>query len=173
MLVTPAALSRRNDSLATATPIFPGTYVASLSPYANSSGNVSPDQDYYSLVGNGGETYSIGASNSYTDPKTSVPKNSSAAPAIEILDSAGTRMATCNDPIADNPLSDAPITKGTTTFTDACIDFGAYDSGSLTNSALNVKLPPGSNQTFYIHVFDFEGRARPDFIYTLGVTKLP
>jgi hypothetical protein len=41
LLVTPTVLSARNDTLANATPIFPGTYLASLSPYTDSAGNPS------------------------------------------------------------------------------------------------------------------------------------
>jgi len=42
----------------------------------------------------------------------------------------------------------------------------------LGNSAsLTLQLPAGSNQSVYIHEFDFEGRARPDFIYSLSISK--
>ena len=90
-------------------------------------------------------------------------------PAIEILDSAGIRMTTCNDPFADNPPLGAPFAKGAGTFTDACVNHA--DASSAGSSLLTLKLPPGSNQTLYIHVFDFKGFARPDFIYTLNVNK--
>jgi len=172
LLVTPAALPARNDSIATATPIFPGTYIASLSPYTDSAENAAPDQDYYSLTGNSGDTFTIGASASYSpytsanDPGLLIAPTD---PAIEILDSTGTRMTTCNDPIADSPPAGAPITKGTGTFTDACIDHGG--NGGTGSSFVTLQLPPGSNQQVYIHVFDFSGNARPDFIYSLTVTK--
>jgi hypothetical protein len=45
ILITPAALPSRNDTLANATPVTPGTYYASLSPYTNAAGYASPDQD--------------------------------------------------------------------------------------------------------------------------------
>lgn len=172
LLVTPAALPARNDSIATATPIFPGTYIASLSPYTDSAGNAAPDQDYYSLTGNSGDTFTLGASANYS-PYTSASDPglliAPTDPAIEILDSTGTRMTTCNDPIADSPPAGAPIAKGTGTFTDACIDHGG--NGGTGSSFVTLQLPPGSNQQFYIHVFDFGGNARPDFIYSLTVTK--
>jgi hypothetical protein len=171
-LVTPAALPARNDSIATATPIFAGTYVASLSPYTDSTGNAAPDQDYYSLTGNGGDTYVVGVNASYS-PWTSATGSAllltPTDPAIEVLDGTGTRMTACNDPIADNPPAGAPIMKGTGTFTDACIDHGG--NGDTGSSFVTLRLPSGSNQQFYIHVFDFSGNARPDFIYSLFVTK--
>jgi hypothetical protein len=172
LLITPAALPPRNDSIATATPIFPGTYIASLSPYTNAAGNPAPDQDYYSLTGNGGDTYVIGANAEYS-PYTSANNSglflTPTDPAIEVLDSTGTRMSTCNDPIADTPPAGAPITKGTGTFTDACIDHGG--NGNAGSSFVTLQLSQGSNQQFFIHVFDFHGNARPDFIYSLTVSK--
>jgi hypothetical protein len=174
LLVTPAALPARNDSLANATPIFPGTYQASLSPYTDSAGNPAPDQDYYSLSANGGDVYSIGAVASQS-PFTSATSPglvlSSADPVIEILDGTGARMTTCNDPVADSPPSGAPIAKGAANFTDACMDHGGTATVGYGLSSLTLQLPQGSNQKFYIHVFDFNGRARPDFLYTLTVTK--
>lgn len=172
LLVTPSALPSRNESIADATPIFPGTYNASLSPYTDSSRNAAPDQDYYVMEGNGGEVYQIGVSSNYDlwpavgDPE---PVTASTDPSLEILDGTGTRLATCNDPLADNPPPGAPFSKGTGTFTDACIDHGG--NGTAGTSTISVKLPPGTNEPFYIHVFDFKGRARPDFEYSLSVSK--
>lgn len=131
MLVTPNALPPRNDSLADATPIFPGIYTASLSPYTDAAGNPAPDTDYYSLTGNGGDLYVIGVGAEYDLwPDASNPGVMTAPtqPAVEILDGAGTRMATCNDPLADNPPPGAPFPKGSGTFTDACVDLGAPET---------------------------------------------
>lgn len=172
MLVTAAPLPARNDSLANATPIVPGTYVASLSPYTDAAGNAAPDQDYYVMTGNVGEVYVIGVGADCTLwQSVNNPGGGTAPtdPALEILDGTGTRMMTCNDPVADNPPAGAPIAKGTGTFTDACINHGA--SANPNNAYVTIQLPPGSNQQIYIHVFDFEGRARPDFIYSLDVEK--
>jgi hypothetical protein len=171
LLVTPATLPARNDSLTNATPIFPGTYLASLSPYTDAAGSAAPDQDYYVLTGNGGDTYVVAASAEYflwPSAGDSGVLTAPTEPAIEILNSAGTRMTTCNDPTADNPPAGAGITSGTATFTDACVDYQGRGNG---NAYLTLQLPPGSSEQFYVHVFDFEGRARPDFIYSLTVTK--
>jgi hypothetical protein len=173
LLITAAALAPRNDTLANATQVFPGTYLASLSPYTDSSGNPAPDHDYYVLAAAGGSTYDISASNQYflwpasgnPDPHTA-PTD----PALEIVDATGTPMTICNDPLADNPPAGAPITKGAGNFTDACINHGGNNPLPGTAS-LSIELPPGSNQAIYIHVFDFQGRARPDFIYSLQINK--
>jgi hypothetical protein len=172
ILVTPNVLPPRNDLLADATPIYPGMYTASLSPYTDTSGNPDPDHDYYVMTGNGGDLYAIGVSAEYfLEPAANNPGAMTAPtePALEILDGTGTRMATCNDPLADNPPPGAPFPKGPGTFADACVNFGG--NGELGTSSLMLQLPSGANQTFYIHVFDIRGSARPDFIYTLTVTK--
>lgn len=165
LLVTPASLPPSNDSLANATTIFPGTYTGSLSPYTDAGGNAAPDQDYYVFSGTPGETYSVGVSAMNFDL---IPPSTPADPAIELLDNTGTRLNTCNDPLADNPPPGAPFTKGSISFTDACVDHDGDGFRGL--SRLIVKLPPGVTQVF-IHVFDFRGMARPDYYYTLGLAK--
>ena len=172
LLVTPAPLPARNDSIATATPIFPGTYTVSLSPYADATGKASADQDFYSMVVNAGDQYDIGVSSQYNEGlSASNPGSfdSQADPALEILNHAGDRIGTCNDPVVDSATSSNPYLKGAANFTDPCVDHGAF--GTRGGSTLIIKMGPGLNQTIYIHVFDFEGRARPDFIYTLVIHK--
>jgi hypothetical protein len=169
ILITAAALAARNDTIATATPIEPGTYAASLSPYTDSSGNAAPDQDYYVLTGNAGDTFQVAASNEYS--VWSSPLNflsyatSSVDPALEIVDSNGNRLSTCSDPVADRPPEGAPVVASAGNFTDACVTHS-----SDGNTYLTLQLS-SANQAFYVHVFDFQGRARPDFGYTLEVTK--
>ena len=171
ILVTPAPLPSRNDTIAMATPIAPGTYYASLSPYTNGSGQAAPDQDYYVLSGvNSGEQYQIGAgagsfawNGTYNSPITSP-----ADPAIEIVDANGNRLATCNDPVADSPPSGAPYSAGLANFSDPCVTL-APSTGLA--AAFFTFQTSSANQTFYIHVFDFQGRARPDFLYQITVTK--
>lgn len=51
---------------------------------------------------------------------------------------------------------------------DACVNHGYTAPGM---SHLDLKLPPGGSQQFYIHVFDYYGRARPDFVYALSVNQ--
>jgi hypothetical protein len=172
ILVTAAPLPSRNDTIGTATPIVPGTYYASLSPYTDTSGNAAPDQDYYVLSGvNAGETYQVGVSNGYTswNGTYSAPTISSIDPALELVDANGNRLATCNDPVVDSPPSGAPYSAGAKNFTDPCISHSPAGLGT-SNSYLTLQTS-NANQTFYIHIFDFSGRARPDFTYTFTVTK--
>jgi len=116
ILVTSALLPSRNDTIATATPIVPGTYYASLSRYTAASGSAAPDQDYYVLSGvNAGETYEVGVSNGYMswNGTYSTPTISAVDPALELVDTNGNRLATCNDPVIDSPPSDAALVRRT------------------------------------------------------------
>ncbi len=173
LVVVATALPKRNDSIANATPLFAGTYVVSLSPYTNAAGNAAPDQDFYSLTVNGGDIYEIGvtaSSNESLSPSIkNMPMISSIDPVVEILDGTGTRLTSCNDPIAGAAPPGAPYKKGSKTFSDACVDHGG--NGDTGESYLDVQIGPGSNQKIYVHIFDFLGRARPDFVYTLVITK--
>ena len=172
ILVTAAPLPSRNDTIAAATPISPGTYYASLSPYTDGSGNAAPDQDYYVLSGvNAGETYEVGVSNGYEswNGTYSAPTTSAIDPALELVDANGNRLATCNDPVVDSPPSGAPYSAGAKNFTDPCMSHSPAGPGSTT-SYLDLQTST-ANQKFYIHIFDFNGRARPDFTYTFTVTK--
>jgi hypothetical protein len=97
------------------------------------------------------------------------PVTSYVDPVIEFVDSNGTRLTTCNDPVADSPPSGAPYAAGAKNFTDPCMD---HSSSGTANASADLTLQTStSNQTIYIHIFDFQGRARPDFTYTLTVTK--
>jgi hypothetical protein len=172
ILVTAGTLSLRNDTIGTASPIAPGTYYASLSPYTDASGSAAPDQDYYVMTGvNAGETYEVGVSNVYMswNGTYSAPSYSAIDPALELLDANGNRLATCNDPVADNPPANAPYSAGAKNFTDPCISHSPAGLGT-SNSYLDLQTST-ANQTFYIHIFDFNGRARPDFTYSFSVTK--
>ncbi len=171
ILVTPAPLPSRNDTLATATPVVAGTYYASLSPYTDTSGQAAPDQDFYVMSGvNAGETYqvSVSADTQVWNGTYSSLTISSADPALEVLDANGNRLMTCNDPVADSPPSGAPYSAGHANFTDPCVSHGNELGFSNSYVTLQTSSP---NQQFYIHVFDFQGRARPDFLYSMGITK--
>ncbi len=145
----------RNDSIATATPLgnsanqpIPITF--SISPYIDpiNAATPNPDTDLYKLVANGGslvhlETFahrSIGA-----DPLDSV---------IELLDPSGNRLQTCTQP----------------SYASVCLN-DDLDSTTL-DSALDFKVPgsPSTQATFYVHVFDWRGDARPDMQYFLNIS---
>jgi len=144
----------RNDAIATATPISNGTIHASISPYADPvSGPASPDNDYYELSANVGavvhiQTYAFGGI-SPASPIDTV---------IEIVDANGTRFTTCDIPGDSEYVYDAP-----------CLNDD--EAPSTLDSLLNFQVPGTGSEpvTFYIHVLDWSGSARPDFIYDLSI----
>jgi len=145
----------RNDAIATATPISNGTIHASISPYADPvSGPASPDNDYYELSANVGavvhiQTYAFGGI-SPASPIDTV---------IEIVDANGTRFTTCDIPGDSEYVYDAP-----------CLNDD--EAPSTLDSLLNFQVPGTGSEpvTFYIHVLDWSGSARPDFVYDLTVS---
>jgi Putative Ig domain len=170
LLVTPNALPPRNDSIANATPIYPGTYNASISPYADPPGTTSPDQDYYQMTAVAGTTIRVTAAAQDTG-RVLVP--SVLDPVVEIVDANGQRFNSCNDPDDDNPPPGVPIAQDSTPqgFDDPCMNhIGDPTNYVVKYSSLTFKVPGSSgNVTFYFHIFDFRGDARPDMFYTLTI----
>jgi hypothetical protein len=146
----------RNDTIATATAIDNGTISASISPYIDppSSAPLPNDNDYYKLVSVSGATVHI---------ETFAQRAWSLNPldtVIEILDSSGTRLTTCRQ-----------SGDGSNNFTSACVN-DDIPSLATTDSALDFKVPGAASTptTFYAHVLDFRGSARPDMLYQLAVS---
>ncbi len=73
---------------------------------------------------------------------------------IEILDQNGSRLSSCTLPA----------------FTSSCLN-DDLDT-STKDSALDFKAPgaANTNTTFYVHVFDWRGDARPDMLYYLNIS---
>jgi Putative Ig domain len=145
----------RNDSIATATPLGNSANLSnplplSISPYIDpiNAATPNPDADFYRLVANGGslvhaETF---AQRSWgADTLDSV---------LEILAANGQRLQTCTQPSYSSPCLNDDL-----------------DSTTL-DSALDLKVPGSSNAqtTFYVHVFDWRGDARPDMQYYLNIS---
>ena len=166
LLATQNPLPPRNDTIATATPIVPGAYTASISPLGDPAGTYAPDQDYYVMAVAAGAKYRIGASTYF------FAGSSTLDPVIEIVDANGRRFASCNDPFLDNVPAGVPVTKNSAPdFTDPCMNH-LDPTNSLPGASLEFMAPGSSgNVTFYIHVFDFRGDARPDMQYTLYVSS--
>lgn len=145
----------RNDSIATATPLgnsanLQSPIALSISPYIDpiDAATPNPDTDYYKLVATGGSTVHVEtfAQRAWgADTLDSV---------LEILDHTGQRYSTCVQP----------------SFNSSCLN-DDLDSTTL-DSALDFKVPgPASVQTtFYVHVFDWRGDARPDMQYYLNIS---
>ena len=89
----------RNDAIATATPLSNGTFSASLSPYIDSkTGVANPDTDYFKLQAQGGATVTVEITAKRLDPPS--PLDS----VIEIVDTGGSRLRTCNNTEDDSQV---------------------------------------------------------------------
>ncbi|PYU64648.1 MAG: hypothetical protein DMG49_26080 [Acidobacteria bacterium] len=140
----------RNDSIATATPLGNGYWPASISPYIApiTGSTANPDSDYYRVTGTGGSVVHIQVRGQ------SYYGNNPLDPVLEILDSNGQRLATCTTPAYNSPCLNDDI------------------DATTTDSALDLQVPgAGSTQTtFYAHVFDERGDARPDMVYQIQIS---
>jgi hypothetical protein len=147
----------RNDTPATATPISNGSYQASISPYIDPPNGApfAADNDYYKLVSVGGATVHI-----ETFAKRNNPNNPLDT-VLEIVDGNGIRLSSCRQP-GDT----------STTFSGSCINDDISSSPHVQDSALDFLVPgaDSATTTFYVHVFDWRGDARPDMFYYLSVS---
>jgi large repetitive protein len=148
----------RNDTPATATPIGNETIQATISPYIDPPGNapLPADNDYYKAISLSGSVVHV---------ETLAQRFYSIAPidtVIEIVDGNGNQQTTCRQ--AGNT---------STAFSSLCVD-DDIPSPPTTDSALDFKVPGPANTatTFYIHVLDWRGDARPDLRYGLEVSGL-
>src|SRR6266481_6770 len=145
----------RNDSIATATPFGNSANLnipvaLSISPYIDpiNASTPNPDTDYYRLVANAGVTVHV-----ETFAQRSWGANTLDS-VIEMLDQNGTRLQTCGLP----------------SFNSSCLN-DDIDATTL-DSALDFKVPGpvGTQMTFYVHVLDWRGDARPDMQYYLNIS---
>jgi len=145
----------RNDSIATATPYgnsanLPAPTPLSISPYIDpiNASTPNPDTDFYKLVATGGSSVHV---ETFAQRSWGVNTLDSV---LEILDGNGGRYASCGQPA----------------YNSSCLNDN-LDSTTL-DSALDFKVPgPSTTQTtFYVHVFDWRGDARPDMQYYLNVS---
>lgn len=135
----------RNDSIATATTLTNGSFAASISPSGDPSTIFDPDEDFYRITTTAASTVTIDINaQSIGSPMDSV---------IRIVDAGGATLNTCVDP----------------DFNSACID-DDEDPGVLLDSFLQVRVDTAT--TFYVHVVDWRGDARPDHLYTIVVSGI-
>jgi hypothetical protein len=144
----------RNDSIATATPLgnsgSPFPPVFSISPYIDpmNAAIPNPDTDFYKLIAIGGSLVHVETAARRTwgaDTLDSV---------IELVNASGQRLQSCTPP----------------SYSSVCLN-DDIDS-TTTDSVLDVKVPgPSTAQTtFYLHVLDWRGDARPDMQYYLNIS---
>ena len=158
----------RNDDIAHATPITRGKFTASLSPgFDASTGLLAPaDTDFYAVNTVGGATYTIEA---FADRLITTPSQMDTV--IELVDAAGQRLQTCDDPALDAasaPLVPPKLVGG---FFDQCINDDVQIGGITHDSRILLRVPGtlGAPSTFFVHVLEWRGMARPDFVYQLSV----
>lgn len=154
---------RRNDTIATASSTDSTSVTGSISPYSDPVDTANPDTDYYKFVANVGDTVEIGVSASGGSPGFD--------PVLEIVDANGQRFRTCKDPGDDNPPSPAVKDATPDAFDDECLN-DDVQIGVYTNSRLSFLVPgtAGTQVTFYAHVLDSRGDARPDFKYWMTIS---
>ncbi|HEY7615625.1 MAG TPA: hypothetical protein VH744_02385, partial [Terriglobales bacterium] len=89
---------------------------------------------------------------------------------IEIVDGSGTRFTSCNDPIQAYLQPPAVLDPNPNDFNNPCINDDDPGTGT-TDSTLQFRVPgtSGPPVTFYLHVLDYRGDARPDMIYQLDI----
>ena len=137
----------RNETAQTATPISNGTWMASISPYADPLDAPNPDNDFYSFSATGGSAVSVNIFAQRLNPSSPLQ------PVLEILDSSGNRLQTCTQ-------------AGDTDFVDDCMSDQILPEFS-SDAMLTFK--PAASGNFFIHVLDFRGDARPDMVYQMGI----
>jgi hypothetical protein len=156
--------AHQNNTPATATPLTNGTYHASLSPYADANDMAMADTDYYRFTASAGAVASF-----ETIAQRLAGVVSQLDTVLEIVDANGQRFHTCRD-----PEYDATYLGGTPApYNDECLnDDYVGTTPPTTDSKLWFQVPgtPGQTVTFYVHVLDFNGNARPDFAYDLAVS---
>lgn len=143
----------RNDSIATASPLGNNgnsNTTFSISPYIDpiNATTPNPDTDFYRLVAVGGSLVHVEtfARRSFgIDPLDTV---------VEILSASGQRLQSCTPP----------------SYSTACLNDDI--DATTTDSSLDLRAPgPATAQTtFYLHVFDWRGDARPDMLYFLNIS---
>lgn len=143
-LTVNAAALGRNDSIAEATSLpGDGSYAASISPAGDPDTSFDPDEDYYRI--------STSATSTVTIDINAQVNGSPLDPVIEVVNSAGTVLNQCVSPA----------------FTSACVSDDEV-LGVQRDSFLQLQVNGAA--TFYIHVVDWSGNARPDFVYDLVIS---
>ena len=163
-------LSGRNDSVATATPLFNGTARASISPYTDpvNTTPANPDVDVYEITASAGSIVEIRiCARSLTDPRCTFATRSPLDSVIEIVDVNDVRQTTCRNEGTDDGVTGAVDTTPTL-FDDTCLN-DDITLGVVQDSKLEFEVPAGAT-TFFVRVLGFRGDARPDLLYDIIIS---
>ncbi len=134
----------RNDTIADATPLGNGTFAASISPSGHPNTVLAPDEDYYRITTTAASTVTVDIN--------ALVNGSPLDSVIEIVNGSGTRLTTCVAP----------------TFTSPCESDDDGTQGVDLDSKLVMQVAGAA--TFYVHVVDFRGDARPDLLYDIVIS---
>ncbi len=143
----------RNNSIATATPLSYGVYMASISPISDPpNGVMNPDSDFYKLSVDPGTIINIETT------ADRLPSPSPLDSVLEIVDGSGARLSFCGHLNALGPP-----------FNQSCLNDDL--NSSTRDSGLSFQAPPESvaPSVVYVHILDFRGTARPDMVYQLSI----
>ncbi|MBI3670337.1 MAG: putative Ig domain-containing protein [Acidobacteria bacterium] len=158
LTIKAAGAMGRNDppTPATATPLSNGTYRASISPFVDppTATTANPDSDFYQVTASPGAIVTIEITADRLFPFS--PLDS----VIEIVaDASLTRLNLCSPPSAPQ----GP-------FVQPCMN-DDMDSSTL-DSKLFLKVPSsaGGPLTFFVHMLDWRGDARPDLVYDISIS---
>jgi hypothetical protein len=162
----------RNDIVATATPLSNGTFLASISPYADPLSTANPDNDFYELTATVPADVVIEiTAQGLVAPLGPSPLDS----VIEIVSDDGSPLGsrfppTCKD---EGNFSGVDGTPDPTPdfFDDDCVN-DDIELGVNRDSKLTFRVPgnPGDTVTFFVRVLDIRGDARPDFVYQITIS---
>lgn len=159
--ITIGSTLARNDSVATASLLVGGISNISISPYADpvDADPANPDTDYFKVTGTAGTLFTVEVT-SYLAAFDA---------AVEIVNADGVPFATCRNlwrKIEENGERDRTADR----FDDLCVNDDVEPGSSTLGSWLEFLVPGtlGAPVTFYVHVLDWRGDARPDMRY--GVT---
>ena len=168
-----SVLSGRNDTTTTATPLFNGTFRASISPYiaplGGAAADANPDVDVYEITANAGDmvTIRICARSTNCNPSNPLPAPSVLDSVLEIVNIGNVPFTTCRNEGSDDGVTGAVDTTPTA-FDDACLN-DDIQLGIVQDSKLEFQVPAGTT-TFFVRVLDFRGDARPDLIYDIIIS---
>lgn len=140
-----AAAMGRNDTIATATPIGNGTFAASISPSGHPNTNFDPDEDYYRIT--------TSAMSIVTVDIDAQVNGSPLDSVIEIVNAGGAVLNTCVAPA----------------YNTICV----HDDETLgvdLDSRLQIRVDTPT--TFYVHVVEWRGDARPDLLYQISISGI-
>jgi hypothetical protein len=135
----------RNDTIGTATALTNGSFDASISPSGHPNTVFNPDEDYYQITTTAASTVTVDIDGQEI--------GSTIDSVIEIVGANGVPLATCIAPGFSSP----------------CIH-DDEELGVSLDSFLQIQLTGAT--TFFVHVVDWRGDARPDLLYRIEISGI-